>query len=84
MALNKMCYICNINNNVEIVKKEAKMNVFKKQRLELELTQYDVEKLTGIRQSKLSLVERGFRVLNSEENQRLCKVLHLKEKNLLT
>ena len=60
------------------------MNVFKKQRLELELTQYDVEKLTGIRQSKLSLVERGFRVLDSEENQRLCKVLRLEEGNLPT
>ena len=60
------------------------MNVFKKQRLELELTQYDVEKLTGIRQSKLSLVERGFRVLDSEESQKLCKVLRLEEKNSLT
>lgn len=60
------------------------MNVFKKQRLELELTQYDVEKLTGIRQSKLSLVERGFRILNSEENQKLCKALRLEEGNLPT
>jgi len=60
------------------------MNVFKKQRLELELTQYDVEKLTGIRQSKLSLVERGFRVLNSGESQKLCKVLRLEEGNFPT
>jgi len=60
------------------------MNIFKKQRLELELTQYDVEKLTGIHQSKLSLIERGFRVLSSEESQKLCKVLRLEEENFLT
>jgi len=51
------------------------MNKIKKRRLELEFTQYDLEKLTGINQSKLSLIEGGYREPSSEEKKKIAKVL---------
>lgn len=51
------------------------MNKVKKRRLELEFTQYEVEKLSGINQSKLSLIEKGYREPSLEEKKRLAKVL---------
>ncbi len=60
------------------------MNNFKKRRLELELTQYEIERKTGISQSKLSLAERGFRSLSSDEKRELSKVLQMQEKKLFS
>ena len=51
------------------------MNKIKKRRIELEFTQYDLEKLTGINQSKLSLIEGGYRDPSPEEKKRLAKTL---------
>jgi len=51
------------------------MNKAKKRRLELEFTQYQVEKLTGINQSKLSLIEGGHREPTPEEKKKIAKVL---------
>lgn len=51
------------------------MNKIKKRRLELEFTQYQVEKLTGINQSKLSLIEAGYREPAPEEKKKIAKVL---------
>jgi transcriptional regulator with XRE-family HTH domain len=51
------------------------MNKVKRRRLELEFTQYDVEKLTGIKQSKLSLIEGGYREPSPEEKKKIAKVL---------
>ena len=51
------------------------MNKVKKRRLELEFTQYDVEKLSRIKQSRLSLIEAGYRRPNNEEEKILAKVL---------
>lgn len=58
------------------------VNEIKKKRLESELTQYDVEKLTGISQSKLSLIEAGYREPNFEEKKKLAKILRTKTKEL--
>lgn len=49
----------------------------RKRRRELELSQYQLEFLTGINQSKLSLAERGFRNLDDGEKRKLAKVLHM-------
>jgi len=51
------------------------MNKVKKRRLELEFTQYQVEKLTGINQSKLSLIEAAYRKPTAEEKKKIAKVL---------
>lgn len=51
------------------------MNRIKKRRLELEFTQYDIEKLSGINQSKLSLIEAGYREPTPEEKKKIAKVL---------
>ncbi len=51
------------------------MNELKKKRLLSGLTQNDIEMLTGIPQSKLSLVERGYRKPNPEELEKLSEVL---------
>jgi len=59
-----------------------KMNKLKKKRIELEMSQYQLELLSGVSQAKISLVERGFRNLNDDERRKLAKVLHLKEKEL--
>lgn len=58
------------------------MNKLKKRRLELELTQYDIEKLIGISQSKLSLFEGDYRIPKPEEKRKLAKVLRAETKNL--
>lgn len=51
------------------------MNKVKKRRLELEFTQYQIEKLTGINQSKISLIEAGYRGPTAEEKKKIAKVL---------
>lgn len=51
------------------------MNKIKRRRLELEFTQYDIEKLIGINQSKLSLIEAGYREATPEEKKKIAKVL---------
>ena len=51
------------------------MNKVKKRRLELEFTQYQLEKLTGINQSKLSLIEAGYRNPTPEEKKKIARVL---------
>jgi len=62
---------------------EAKtMNKIKKRRLELEFTQYQVEKLTGINQSKLSLIEAGYREPTAEEKKKIARVLRTEAQEL--
>ena len=51
------------------------MNKVRKKRRELEFSQYEIEKLTGITQSKLSLIEQGYREASPEEKRQLAKVL---------
>jgi len=58
------------------------MNKIKKRRLELEFTQYEVEKLTGINQSKLSLIEAGYREPTAEEKKKIAKVLKAETQEL--
>lgn len=58
------------------------MNQIKKRRLELEFSQYEIEKLTGISQTKLSLIERGYREPSSDERKKLAKALRLEVKEL--
>lgn len=53
------------------------MNELKKKRLLSELTQCDIEKLTGISQARLSLIERGYRKPNPEELEKLSEVLKI-------
>lgn len=58
------------------------MNKLKKKRIELELTQYDVEKLTGISQSKLSLFEGDYREPNESEKKKIARVLRAEKQEL--
>ena len=58
------------------------MKQMKKRRLELELSQYEIEKLTGIAQTKISLIERGYREPSSDERKKLAKALRLEVKEL--
>lgn len=53
------------------------MKEIRKRRLISELTQYDMEKLTGISQARLSLIERGYRKPNPEELKKLSEVLKI-------
>lgn len=53
------------------------MNGLRKKRLLSGLTQYDIEKLTGIPQGKLSLIERGYREPSDHEKKKLTKVLRI-------
>jgi transcriptional regulator with XRE-family HTH domain len=53
------------------------MKEIRKRRLISELTQYDMEKLTGISQARLSLIERGYRKPNPEELEKLSEVLKI-------
>jgi len=59
------------------------MNEIKKRRLISGFTQYDIEKLTGISQARLSLIERGYRQPNPEELLKLLEVLkiHVRDKS---
>ena len=58
------------------------MNKVKKRRLELEFTQYQIEKLTGINQSKLSLIEAGYRKPTPEEKKKIAKILRTEVQEL--
>lgn len=58
------------------------MNKIKKRRRDLELTQYQVEKLTGIQQSRLSLIESGYREPNAREREMLARALRTDESTL--
>lgn len=60
------------------------MNKLKLRRLELEFSQYEIERLTQIPQAKISLYERGYREPSSEEKKRLSKVLKASEKELFS
>ena len=51
------------------------MNVLKKARIERGFTQYDLQKLTGIHQNRISLVENGYRKLRDDEIKILSKKL---------
>jgi transcriptional regulator with XRE-family HTH domain len=51
------------------------MNMVKKRRFELGFSQYEVEKLSGIPQSRISLIEKGYREPSMEEKKRLAKTL---------
>ena len=58
------------------------MNKVKKRRLDLEFSQYQLEKLTGINQSKLSLIEAGYREPTPEEKKKIAQVLRTKAQEL--
>ena len=58
------------------------MNKVKKRRLDLEFSQYQLEKLTGINQSKLSLIEAGYRNPTPEEKKKIAKVLRTEVQEL--
>lgn len=49
----------------------------RKRRRELEFSQYQLEFLTGINQSKISLAERGLRNLDENEKRKLAKALQM-------
>lgn len=51
-------------------------------RFKKNLTQYDLKIKTGIHQSKLSLIERGYIKPNKDEVRRLAKVLGVKANDL--
>jgi len=51
------------------------MNKIKKRRFELGFSQYEVERLSGIPQSRLSLIEKGYREPSLEEKKVLAKTL---------
>lgn len=51
------------------------MNMVKKRRFELGFSQYEVEKLSGIPQSRISLIEKGYRQPSMEEKKKLAKTL---------
>ena len=57
------------------------MNLIKKRRIELGLSQYDLSKLTGIHQSRLSLVENGYRKLREDEIKILAKKLQISKQD---
>ena len=58
------------------------MNKVKKRRLDLEFSQYQLEKLTGINQSKLSLIEAGYRNPTPEEKKKIAKILRTEVQEL--
>ncbi len=53
------------------------MNKIKKRRLDLELTQFDIEKLSGISQTKISLIENDYREPSPEEKKKLSRILRV-------
>jgi len=55
------------------------MSRLKQQRLRLEISQYELEKASGIRQSKISLIEAGFRIPSVDEKSKLAKALNVNE-----
>ncbi len=54
------------------------MNQFRLKRVRLGLTQYDLWRETGIPQSRISLLERGFYELKPDEDERLRSVLKMR------
>lgn len=58
------------------------MNRMKLRRLQLGFSQYQVERLTGIHQARLSLFENGYREPNKGEKKKLAKALNIEEKEL--
>lgn len=60
------------------------MNKIKQRRFELQFSQYEVERLSGILQSRISLIERGYREANSEEKKKLAKVLKTEPRELFS
>jgi transcriptional regulator with XRE-family HTH domain len=57
-------------------------SVLKLARVVKGFSQYDVEAETGIRQSQLSLLERGFRVPSEQEKKALAALYKISEENL--
>lgn len=51
------------------------MHPFKKERLLLELTQRQCSQMTGINQSKISSIERGYRIPTVDDAQRLARIV---------
>jgi len=54
------------------------LNIYKMKRLELKLRQVDVEKLTGIKQIRISYIERGIPP-KSEEKKLLDEALKIEK-----
>ena len=57
------------------------MNIIKKRRIDLGMSQYDLSRITGIHQSRLSLVENGYRKLRDDEIKILSKKLQISEQD---
>jgi len=49
----------------------------RKIRFELGMRQWDLSLISGISQSKLSLIERGYIVPSDEDKRRICEALNL-------
>jgi transcriptional regulator with XRE-family HTH domain len=60
------------------------MNQIKMRRLQLEFTQLDLEKLSGISQTRISLIENDYREPNSDERKKLSKILRASEEELFS
>jgi len=67
---------------MKTTREATEVNKMKLRRLELELTQYQLEKLTNIHQARLSLFERGFRKPSQNEKRKIAKALRVKEEML--
>ncbi|MBN2413383.1 helix-turn-helix transcriptional regulator [candidate division KSB1 bacterium] len=59
------------------------MNILKMARLNKGFTQWDIEKMTGIWQSQISLFERGIRYPNKKQRKQLSNLLQIKESDFL-
>ncbi len=55
----------------------ATTKTLKQLRLERGLTQYDIEQATGVAQSRVSLIERGYRRARSDELARIAKLFEI-------
>ena len=54
----------------------------KEARFKKGLTQWDLKTRTGIHQTKISLIERGYVVPRDDERLRLAKALHCRQQDL--
>ena len=51
------------------------LSPLRQKRLLEELTIYDIERMTGLDTTRISLIERGYRTPRADEKQRLAKAL---------
>ena len=56
------------------------IETLREQRKRLGLTQYDLQKFIGIKQSRVSLIERGYSSPNQKERELLKQFFHAEKK----